>query len=88
MNGVVEAANLNIKKIVENMTKRYKGWPKKLLFTLHAYRTIVQTFIGATLFFLVYGMESILLYRSRYPSFTSAHIDKMGSSQIRIVKLH
>ena len=60
MNGVVEAANKNVKKIVAKMTDTYKDWHKKLLFALHAYRTAIRTSTEATPFSLVYGMEVIL----------------------------
>ena len=60
MNGVVEAANKNVKKIVAKMTDTYKDWHEKLSFALHAYRTSVRTSTRATLFSLVYGMEAVL----------------------------
>ena len=59
MNGAVEAANKNVKKIIAKTTKTYKDWHEKLLFALHAYRTGVQTSTGATPYSLVYGMESV-----------------------------
>lgn len=42
MNGVVEAVDKNIKKILEKMTIMYKYWYDKLSFTLHAYRTSIH----------------------------------------------
>ena len=48
MNGAVEAANKNIKKILVKMTDTYKDWHENLLFALCAYRTFVHTSIGAT----------------------------------------
>ena len=36
-------------------------WLEKLPFALWAYRTSFRTSIGATLYFLVYGMETVLL---------------------------
>ena len=60
LNGVVEAVNKNIKRIVEKMTKNYKDWHDKLPFALHAYRTIVRRSTDATPYFLVYGMEVVL----------------------------
>ena len=39
MNGVVEAANKNIKKIIQKMTVTYKDWHEMLPFALHGYRT-------------------------------------------------
>ena len=43
MNGEIEAANTNVKKIVAKMTGTYKDWHKKLPFALHTYRTSVRT---------------------------------------------
>ena len=37
MNGVVKAANKNVKKIIAKATKTYKDWHEKLPFALHAY---------------------------------------------------
>ena len=39
MNGAVEAANQNIKKIVQKMVVTYKDWHEILLFSLHGYHT-------------------------------------------------
>ena len=55
MNGVVEAANKNIKKIVQKMVVTYKDWHEMLPFALHGYRTST----GETPFSLVYGMEAV-----------------------------
>ena len=60
MNGVVEAANKNIKKIIQKMTVTYKDWHEMLPFALHGYRTTAHTSIRATPFSLVYGMEAVL----------------------------
>lgn len=61
MNGAVEAANKNIKKIVQKMIKTYKDWNKMLPFSLHGYRTSVQTLTGATPFSLVYVWQQCSL---------------------------
>ena len=68
MYGVVEAANKNIKKIVQKMVKTYKDWHKMLPFALHGYKTSVRTSTGATPFSLVYGMEAILPIEVEIPS--------------------
>ena len=68
MNGVVEIASKNIKKILVKMTDTYKDWHKFLLFALCIYRTFVHTSIGATLYSLVYGMEAILPIEVEIPS--------------------
>ncbi|PKI73963.1 hypothetical protein CRG98_005639 [Punica granatum] len=60
MNGAVEAANKNIKKIIEKMTVNYKDWHKMLPYALLAYRTSIRTSTGATPYSLVYGMEAVL----------------------------
>ncbi|PKI63907.1 hypothetical protein CRG98_015688 [Punica granatum] len=55
MNGAVEAANKNIKRIIEKMTVNYKDWHEMLLLTLLAYRTSILTSTRATPYSLVYG---------------------------------
>ena len=60
MNGIVEAANKNVRKIVAKMTDTYKDWHEKLHFALHVYWTAVRTSTWATPFSLVNGMEAIL----------------------------
>ena len=68
MNGVVEAANKNVKKIVAKMIDTYKDWHEKLHFALHAYRTAVRTSTRATPFSLVYRMEAVLPIEVEIPS--------------------
>src|SRR4051812_21100872 len=68
MNGAVEAANKNIKKIVQKMVITYKDWHEMLPFAFHGYRTYVRTSTGATLFSLVYGMEAVLPIEVEIPS--------------------
>ena len=68
MNGVVEVANKNIKKILQKMTVTYKDWHEMLPFSLHGYRTIIRTSTGATPFSLVYGMEVVLPVEVEIPS--------------------
>ena len=48
MNGTMEAANKNIKKIFVKMTDTYKDWHVYLLFALCAYRTSIRTSTSAT----------------------------------------
>ncbi|XP_050875520.1 uncharacterized protein LOC127079143 [Lathyrus oleraceus] len=68
MNGAVEAANKNIKKILQKMVKTYKDWHEMLPFALHGYRTTVRTSTGATPFSLVYGMDVVLPIEVELPS--------------------
>ena len=59
-NGMVEAVNKNIKRILRRMIKIYWDWSKKLSFALWSYRTSFRNSIGATPYSLVYGMEAVL----------------------------
>ena len=60
-NGVVEAANKNIKRILRKMVETFKDWSENLPFALWAYRTYFHTSTGATPYSFVYGMEAVLL---------------------------
>jgi len=68
MNGAVEDANKNIKKIVQKMVVTYKDWHEMLPFALYGYHTSVRTSIGATPFSLVYNMEAVLPVEVEIPS--------------------
>ena len=68
MNGAVEAANKNIKKIVQKMTVTYKDWHEMLPFDLHGYRTSTRTSTGATPYSLIYGTEAVLPIEVQIPS--------------------
>jgi hypothetical protein len=65
MNGVVEASNKNVKKMIVT----YKVYHEILLFALHQYRTTVKTLIGATPFSLVYRIEAVMPLEVEVPSF-------------------
>jgi len=68
MNGVVEASNKNIKKIIQKIVVIYKDWHEMLSFALHAYRTAVRTSTGTTPYSLGYGMEAVMLLEVEIPS--------------------
>ena len=68
MNGAVEAANKNIKKIIQKMVVTYRDWHEMLSFALHAYRTTVRTSTGTTPYSLVYGMEAVMPLEVEIPS--------------------
>ena len=68
MNGAVEMANKNVKKIIAKAIKTYKDWHEKLSFALYAYRTEVRTSTRATPYSLVYGMEAVLPIEVKIPS--------------------
>jgi ribonuclease HI len=54
MNGAVEAANKNIKKIIQKMTVTYKEWHEMLSYALFAYIITARVSTGATPYSLVY----------------------------------
>ncbi|PKI67506.1 hypothetical protein CRG98_012090 [Punica granatum] len=68
MNGAVEAANKNIKKMIEKMTVNYKDWHEMLPFALLAYWISIRSSTGATPYSLVYGMEAVLPVEVEIPS--------------------
>ena len=59
-NGIVEATNKNIKRILRNMVENSRDWLENLPSVLWAYHTSFRTSIRATLYSLVYGMEVVL----------------------------
>ncbi|PKI45181.1 hypothetical protein CRG98_034432 [Punica granatum] len=65
MNGAIEAANKNIKKIIEKTTVNYKDWHEMLPFALLAYRTSIRSSTKETPYSLVYGMEAVLPVEQR-----------------------
>ncbi|XP_070025016.1 uncharacterized protein [Nicotiana sylvestris] len=68
MNGAVEVANKNIKKLLMKMIEKHKQWHKNLSFALLGHRTIVRTSTGATPYMLVYGTEVVILTEVEIPS--------------------
>ena len=67
MNGAVEAANKNIKKILLKAMDTYKDWHKFLPFSLCAYHTSIHTSTNATPYSLFYGMEVVLPAEVKIP---------------------
>ena len=60
-NGQAEASNKRLLKILGNMIKdNGKGWREELLAILWAHRTVKSQAIGASPFYLVYGLEAII----------------------------
>ncbi|XP_049397224.1 uncharacterized protein LOC125861347 [Solanum stenotomum] len=68
MNGAVEAANKNIKKILKKIVDSHKQWHEKLLYALLGYRTTIRTSTGATPYMLVYGSEAVIPTKVEIPS--------------------
>ncbi|WCJ37869.1 hypothetical protein M5689_018968 [Euphorbia peplus] len=91
MNGAVEAANKNLKKIVQKMALTYKDWHEMLPYALHGYRTTMRTSVGATPFSLVYGMEVVVPIEVEIPSLRimlESEIDDSEWLQRRYDQLH
>ncbi|XP_070049215.1 uncharacterized protein [Nicotiana tomentosiformis] len=68
MNGAMEAANKNIKKLLKKMVDNHKQWHKRLPFALLGYQTTVCMSTGATPYLLVYGMDSVIPAEVEIPS--------------------
>nr|XP_027090384.1 uncharacterized protein LOC113711416 [Coffea arabica] len=82
MNGVVEAANKNLKKIIHKMTKRHRNWHEKLPYALMAYRTVIRTSIGAMPYSLMYGLNYIRFLKEQEISNYSVKSDLHWSNFI------
>ena len=68
MNGAVEAANKNLKRMLQKMVVTYKDWHEKLPFALMAYRTTARTSTGETPYSLAYGTEAVIPIEVQIPS--------------------
>lgn len=68
MNGVVEATNKNIKKILRKMIDNYKCWHENLPYALLGYHTTIRTSTGATPYLLVYGTKAVIPTEVEIPS--------------------
>ena len=91
MNGAIEVANKNVKRILSKMTETYKDWHEQLPYALCAYRTFVRTLTGATPYLLVYGMEAVLPIDVEIPSLrilTQTELDEAGWAQARYEQLN
>nr|XP_009593580.1 uncharacterized protein LOC104090229 [Nicotiana tomentosiformis] len=67
-NGVIEAANENIKKILRKMIQGSRHWYEKLLFALLGHRTTARTSVGAIHYLLVYETETVIPDEVEIPS--------------------
>ncbi|XP_049369901.1 uncharacterized protein LOC125834792 [Solanum verrucosum] len=68
LNGAVEAANKNIKKILRKIVDSHRQWHEKLPYALLGYRTTIRTSTGATPYILVYGSEVVIPAEVEIPS--------------------
>lgn len=67
MNGVVEAANKNLKTILQKMTINHSNWHEMLPYALMAYITSICS-TGETPYSLVYNIEAALPIEVEIPS--------------------
>ncbi|XP_016578880.2 uncharacterized protein K02A2.6-like [Capsicum annuum] len=68
MNGAVEAANKNIKRILRKIVDSNREWHEKLPYALLGYRTTIRTYTGATPYMLVYGSKAVIPAEMEIPS--------------------
>ncbi|XP_070032624.1 uncharacterized protein [Nicotiana tomentosiformis] len=68
MNGTVEAAYKNIKKILRKIVDNYKQWHEKLPFALFGYYTTVCASTGETPYLHFYGTEVVIPAEVEIPS--------------------
>ncbi|XP_070045048.1 uncharacterized protein [Nicotiana tomentosiformis] len=60
MNGAVEVANKNIKRILGKIVDNHRQWHEKLPFTLLGYQTTMRTSTWAMPYMLVYNTEVVI----------------------------
>ncbi|XP_027775089.1 uncharacterized protein K02A2.6-like [Solanum pennellii] len=68
MNGAVEAANKNIKKILRKMVDNHRGLNEMYPYALLGYRMTVRTSTGSTPYLLVCGTEAVIPAEVETPS--------------------
>ncbi|XP_070008689.1 uncharacterized protein [Nicotiana sylvestris] len=81
MNGSVEAANKNIKKILRKIVENHKQWHEKLPFSLLGYLTMVRTSTGETPYLLVYGTEAVIPAEVEIPSLRIIHEAELSDAE-------
>ncbi|XP_070009710.1 uncharacterized protein [Nicotiana sylvestris] len=90
VNGAVEAANKNIKKILRKMVEGSRQWREKLPFALLGYRTTVRTSVRATPYLFVYGTKAVIPAEIEISSLrivTEAKIDDVEWVKTRLEQL-
>ncbi|XP_060200372.1 uncharacterized protein LOC132628622 [Lycium barbarum] len=68
MNGAVEAASKNIKRILRKMIDNYENWQEQLPYALLGYRTTTRTSAGVTPYLFVYGTKAVIPTEVEIPS--------------------
>uniref|UniRef100_A0A2N9F0S4 Uncharacterized protein n=1 Tax=Fagus sylvatica TaxID=28930 RepID=A0A2N9F0S4_FAGSY len=91
MNGAMEAANKDVKKILSKMIETYKDCHEHLPYALCGYRTSVRTSVGVTPYSLVYGMKAVLPVEVEIPSLrilSQTQLDETEWAQARYKQLN
>ena len=85
-NGLVEATNKTIKKLLKKKLQQKKGlWVEELPNVLWAYRTTRRTAIGETPYSLVFGIEPVLPIEHMLMSFRVQHYEpKDNKTKLRV----
>ncbi|XP_070057214.1 uncharacterized protein [Nicotiana tomentosiformis] len=81
MNGAVETANKNIKKILRKIVDNHRQWHEKIPFGLLGYRTTMRTSIGSTPYMLVYDTEAMIPTKVEIPSLRVIQEAKLDDAQ-------
>ena len=81
INGVVEAANKNIKKISRKMIVNHRGWHEMLPYALLGYWTTLRRSIEATPYLLVYGTEAVIPAEVEIPSLKIIREDELSNAE-------
>ena len=68
MNGAVEVASKNIKKILRKMVVNHQDWIEMYPYTLLGYEMTVRTSIGSTPYLLVCGTATLIPAKVETPS--------------------
>ena len=79
MNGVIEAANKNIKKILRKMIDNHQCWHEMFPYALLGYRTIIRISTGYTPYLLVYGKKAVIPAEVEIPSLRIIQEDELSN---------
>nr|XP_033509579.1 uncharacterized protein LOC117274413 [Nicotiana tomentosiformis] len=86
MNGVVEVANKNIKRILRKIVDNQMQWHEKLSFALLVYRTTLRTSTRATPYMLVYVTEVLIPAEVKIPSLRVIQEAKLDDAKWILVR--
>ncbi|XP_075107088.1 uncharacterized protein LOC142180067 [Nicotiana tabacum] len=81
MNGTVEAANKNIKRILQKIVDNHRQWHEMLSFALLGYRTTMRTSTRAMPYMLVYDTEAVIPVEVEIPSLRVVQEAKLDDAE-------